>query len=84
MEALLLFSWFFYLVVCERLLFVFSYRLEDLRAEFDDFQENSRDLEAELETSLEQTEAKNRELLAKVQRLQDENDQMKVSASDSW
>ncbi|XP_003382876.1 PREDICTED: nuclear distribution protein nudE-like 1-B [Amphimedon queenslandica] len=51
--------------------------LEDLRAEFDDFQENSRDLEAELETSLEQTEAKNRELLAKVQRLQDENDQMK-------
>ena len=52
--------------------------LEDLRAEFDDFQENSRDLEAELETSLEQTEAKNRDLLAKVQRLQDENDQMKV------
>jgi predicted nuclease with TOPRIM domain len=55
------------------------YRLDNLRCEFDDFQENSRDLEAELEASLEQTEAKNKDLQAKLQRLEEENEQLKVT-----
>lgn len=54
-------------------------RLEELRVEYDEFQENSHDLEAELEASLEQTEAKNKDLQARLQRLEDENESMRVS-----
>ena len=34
-----------------------QYSLEEVRGEFDDFQESSRELEAELEAQLEQAEA---------------------------
>lgn len=50
-----------------------------MRAEFEEFQENSRELEAELETSLEQTENKNKDLQSKLQRIEEENDSLKVS-----
>ena len=53
-------------------------RLDALRSEFEEFQENSRELEAELETSLEQTEGKNKDLLAKLLRLEEENNSLKV------
>ena len=49
-----------------------------MRAEFDDFQESSRDLEAELEAQLEQAERTNKDLLSRVQRLEDENESYKV------
>ena len=59
-------------------------RYERLRTEFEEFQENSQELEAELEASLEQTESKNRDLQAKLQRLEDENDSLKVSTLLIW
>ena len=52
--------------------------LEEVRNEYDDFQESSRELEVELEAQLEQAESKNRELLSSLQRLEMENEIMKV------
>ena len=49
-----------------------------MRGEFDDFQESSRELEAELEAQLEQAESVNKDLLSRVQRLEDENESVKV------
>lgn len=53
--------------------------LEEVRGEFDDFQESSRELEAELEAQLEQAEAVNKDLLSRVQRVEEENESVKVS-----
>jgi len=47
------------------------------KEELDEFQEGSRELEAELEAQLEQMEIKNKELKSLTNRLQMENDQIK-------
>lgn len=53
-------------------------RLQEARDELDEFQEGSRELEAELETQLEQAEARQRELLSAKTRLETENESLKV------
>ena len=58
------------------------YSLEEVRGEFDDFQESSRELEAELEAQLEQAEAVNKDLLSRIHRLEEENDSLKVYIFD--
>lgn len=50
-----------------------------MRGEFDDYQESSRELEAELEAQLEQAENNNKDMLSRISRLEDENDNLKVS-----
>ena len=55
--------------------------LEEVRGEFDDFQESSRELEAELEAQLEQAESANKDLLSRIQRVEEENESVKVSCS---
>ena len=50
---------------------------KDIKDEFDEFQEGSRELEHELETQLEQSEAKIKEFRSLTNRLQHENDQLK-------
>merc|ERR1712079_768437 len=50
---------------------------KDVKDEFDEFQEGSRELEHELETQLEQSEAKIKEFRSLSNRLQMENDQLK-------
>lgn len=54
------------------------FRLQEIRDEYDEFQEGSRELEAELEAQLEQTENRTKELLAIKQRLEEENESLKV------
>lgn len=51
--------------------------VKDTKDEFDEFQEGSRELEHELETQLEQSEAKIKEFRSLTARLQQENDQLK-------
>lgn len=60
--------------------FLLGKRLQEARDELDEFQEGSRELEAELETQLEQAEARQRELLAAKTRLESENESLKVNA----
>lgn len=60
--------------------FLLGKRLQEARDELDEFQEGSRELEAELETQLEQAEARQRELLAAKTRLETENESLKVNA----
>ena len=57
---------------------LFMLSLEEVRGEYDDFQESSRELEAELEAQLEQAEASNKDLLSRVQSLEEENESIKV------
>ncbi len=52
--------------------------LDEVRAEFTDFQESSRELEGELEAQLDQVEKSNKDLLNRVSRLEDENESLKV------
>lgn len=63
----------------------FVYRLEEEKQEtrrvehdFEDFQENSRQLEKELETALDSSEKSNREKEALCNRLQLENERIRV------
>lgn len=58
-------------------------RLQEARDELDEFQEGSRELEAELEMQLEQAEARQRELLAAKTRLETENESLKVNGKTS-
>ncbi len=60
------------------------FSLEEVRGEFDDFQESSRELEAELEAQLEQAESTNKDLLSRIQRLEEENESVKVWLWWSW
>lgn len=53
--------------------------MQEARDELDEFQEGSRELEAELETQLEQAEARQRELLSAKTRLETENESLKVT-----
>ena len=64
---------------CIQLHVYILYSLEEVRGEFDDFQESSRELEAELEAQLEQAESTNKDLLSRIQRLEEENESIKVS-----
>lgn len=53
-------------------------RLQETRDELDEFQEGSRELEAELEAQLEQAESRQRELLSIKTRLETDNENLKV------
>jgi predicted nucleic acid-binding Zn-ribbon protein len=57
---------------------VLLFRWLEAREELDEFQEGSRELEAELEAQLEQAESRQRELLAAKARLEAENESIKV------
>ena len=57
---------------------LFLCSLAEVRAEYDDFQESSRELEAELEAQLEQAEATTKDLRSHVQRLEEDNESLKV------
>ncbi len=48
-----------------------------IKEEFDEFQEGSRELEHEMETQLEQSEAKIKEFRSMTSRIQHENEQLK-------
>ena len=52
-------------------------KLQDVRDEFEEFQEGSRELEAELETQLEQYEARVRDLIDVKTKLEEENEVLK-------
>ena len=52
---------------------------DELREQFEEFQEDSKELEAELESQLEQTEKKVSDLSKIKQGLEMENDKLKVS-----
>lgn len=52
-------------------------RLEEYQLELEEFQESSRELEAELEAQLSQTDQRNKELLSQNMRLKHENDSIK-------
>lgn len=67
-------------IVVARMMCVVFKSLEEVRGEFDDFQESSRELEAELEAQLEQAESANKDLLSRVQRLEEENESIKVGS----
>ena len=60
------------------LLFCIQLRLQETKEELDEFQEGSRELEAELEAQLEQAEARQRELLSNKTRLETDNENLKV------
>lgn len=55
----------------------FKHDLEDAREELEEFQISSRELEAELETQLEQLENKNKELISDRSKLQMENESLR-------
>ncbi|XP_065066454.1 nuclear distribution protein nudE-like 1 [Rhopilema esculentum] len=55
----------------------YAQKLQEIRDEYDEFQEGSRELEAELEAQLEQSENRIKEFIAIKQRLEDENDSLK-------
>ena len=50
---------------------------KEIKEEFQEFQEGSRELELELETQLEQSEGKIKEFRSTTNRLQHENEQLK-------
>ena len=50
---------------------------KEIKEEFQEFQDGSRELELELETQLEQSEAKIKEFRSLTSRLQHENEQLK-------
>lgn len=54
-------------------------KLIDTKQEFADFEENSRELEAELETSLEQREKNIKDLKHSLNQVQIENESLRVS-----
>lgn len=54
-------------------------RLIETKQEYTDFEENSRELEAELETTLEQREATIRDLKHSLNQIQSDNESLRVS-----
>ncbi len=58
--------------------FLFVYRYEELKQDFEEYQEDSRTLEQELDTQLKQEEHKNKDLTACVNRLQNDNENLRV------
>lgn len=59
----------------------YATKLADARQEFHDFCENSRELEAELETSLEQREKTIRDLKHSLNQIQNDNESLRVSGA---
>jgi len=59
------------------LCFVFI-RYDDLKTDFEEYQEDSKTLETELDTQLKQHEHKNKDLTSCVSRLQNENENLRV------
>lgn len=57
----------------------YATKLTDAKQEFHDFCENSRELEAELETSLEQREKTIRDLKHSLNQIQNDNESLRVS-----
>jgi peptidoglycan hydrolase CwlO-like protein len=57
--------------------FIPWHSLEEVRAEFAEFQESSGELEGELEAQLDQVEKSNKDLMHRVSRLDDENESLK-------
>lgn len=57
-----------------------NYRYVDVQQELDDFTENSRQLEAELETSLQQHEKTIRDLKLAFNQLQIDNESLRVTS----
>ena len=58
-------------------------KAEDLMVEFQEFQEGSRELEAELEAQLDQSERKVKEYRSLSNRLHMENDELKAKLEQS-
>lgn len=56
---------------------------ENTQEELREFQEGSREYEAELETQLQQTESRNRDLLSENNRLRMELESVKVGVDDT-
>ncbi|EDO34270.1 predicted protein, partial [Nematostella vectensis] len=67
----------------KRLAEEYEQKWQEAREELDEFQEGSRELEAELEAQLEQAEARQRELLAAKARLEAENESLKEKLESS-
>lgn len=57
-----------------------SYRMEEIRKDFEEYVEDSRTLELEMDTQLKQLEKKNKDLIHSMNRLQDDNSNMRVSS----
>lgn len=55
--------------------------MQDVKDEFDDFQEGSQELEAELEAQLEQYEKRVKELVSTRSALEEENELLKVTTA---
>lgn len=57
----------------------YSQKLAEAKQEYNDFVENSRELEAELETTLEQREKSIRDLKSSLNQIQNDNESLRVS-----
>lgn len=53
-------------------------RLDELKKDFEEYQEDSKTLEIELDTQIKQTEQKNKDLTATISRLQNDNENIRV------
>lgn len=60
------------------------YSAENTQEELREFQEGSREYEAELEAQLQQTESRNRDLLSENNRLRMELESVKVRVEDAY
>jgi hypothetical protein len=56
-----------------------NFRLDATQEELSEYQQQSRELESEMETQLTQLEKKNGDLTSQLQRASDERDQLRVS-----
>lgn len=57
----------------------YTQKLAEAKQEYNDFVENSRELEAELETTLEQREKTIRDLKSSLNQIQNDNESLRVS-----
>jgi predicted phage-related endonuclease len=57
---------------------VMLFRYDELKLDFEEYQEDSKTLEQELDTQLKQLELKNKDLTACVSRLQNDNENLRV------
>lgn len=55
------------------------FRWQDTKEEFDEYQQNSQELESEMEIQLEQSERKTKELTSHNEKLQTELDSLRVN-----
>lgn len=62
----------------------YTQKLTEAKQEYNDFVENSRELEAELETTLEQREKTIRDLKSSLNQIQNDNESLRVSEDGIW